>query len=663
MKFEQFQSQPKEQLDEVRMGVSDLNTFINSGEAQGIKAGFEAEMCFRGLGESETDYDEAEEDWDQDESVHDIDDACNFFDDGDYNTRRDVRDLREAMQESWYEWLSEKMDNDWSEVAEEKVREYIEENDYNQDDEIDSYLTDHLGLSREEADEVLAVTSVKDEKYALFAEAKEHAEEVLDELVKQSLENYDNSYDYAREEWEEYNRDDYEQRDWLNDIGVHLMSDVVNEFSGHVRWPYYNYPETESGYSERQAQRLADDLENALNVETYASSGYHSAKRTATRWIFEPDSSLEADEGDMPVEIISPPMPLKECLQKIEEFFIWAEGHDAYTNSSTGFHVGVSLPYVDGRIDYVKLALFLGDKHVLEQFGRLGNYYCKSSFDKIKDSVHTDKIPGAFELMRRGLIELATKTLGQNGHGKYTSINLKNDYVEFRSMGDEYHQNVGGIIDTVKRYAYAMHIASRPDLHRDEYAKKLYKMLSKSGEADAVALFSQLAAGEISKDEVRQKLVTRNVGRGGSLGKKYWWRVSNPKHSHGQIEVVASNKPEAIERALEQDGYPSWVNTKNDIEAVVVKPFEEPPVKATAGEPQPAGSVGNVPPATQARGDFTGEWKVIDNNGRELYRFGGVGNSQADANRIAQQWVNTQRAQGNVIDAREIDVLPVMGNQ
>ena len=59
---------------------------------------------------------------------------------------------------------------------------------------------------------------------------------------------------------------------------------------------------------------------------------------------------------------------------------------------------------------------------------------------------------------------------------------------------------------------------------------------------------------------------------------------------------------------------------------------------------------------------FTGEWKVVGTQGQELYRFSGVGNSQADANRVAQQWVNTQRAQGNVIDARELDVLPVMGD-
>jgi hypothetical protein len=63
----------------------------------------------------------------------------------------------------------------------------------------------------------------------------------------------------------------------------------------------------------------------------------------------------------------------------------------------------------------------------------------------------------------------------------------------------------------------------------------------------------------------------------------------------------------------------------------------------------------------RAQGAFTGQWKVVDDSGRELYRFGGVGNSQADANRVAQQWINTQRAQGREIDARELDVLPIMG--
>ena len=52
---------------------------------------------------------------------------------------------------------------------------------------------------------------------------------------------------------------------------------------------------------------------------------------------------------------------------------------------------------------------------------------------------------------------------------------------------------------------------------------------------------------------------------------------------------------------------------------------------------------------------FTGEWKVVDSQGQELYRFSGVGNNQGDANRVAAQW-----AQRNQV-SDEVNVVPVMG--
>jgi hypothetical protein len=59
----------------------------------------------------------------------------------------------------------------------------------------------------------------------------------------------------------------------------------------------------------------------------------------------------------------------------------------------------------------------------------------------------------------------------------------------------------------------------------------------------------------------------------------------------------------------------------------------------------------------QPQGQFTGEWKIVDPNGREIYRFSGVGNAQSDANRVAMQWLqrNPRQMQAGV------EVLPVMG--
>jgi ribosomal protein S18 acetylase RimI-like enzyme len=58
---------------------------------------------------------------------------------------------------------------------------------------------------------------------------------------------------------------------------------------------------------------------------------------------------------------------------------------------------------------------------------------------------------------------------------------------------------------------------------------------------------------------------------------------------------------------------------------------------------------------------FSGQWRVML-DGEEVWRFRGVGNNQADANRIAQTWLQDQRRQGLLSpgDNAEIEVVPVM---
>jgi putative chitinase len=55
-------------------------------------------------------------------------------------------------------------------------------------------------------------------------------------------------------------------------------------------------------------------------------------------------------------------------------------------------------------------------------------------------------------------------------------------------------------------------------------------------------------------------------------------------------------------------------------------------------------------------GQWNGQWKVLV-GGQEVYRFGGVGNSQADANRIAAAWL---RQNGQGVSGEGFEVYPVM---
>jgi GNAT superfamily N-acetyltransferase len=62
-----------------------------------------------------------------------------------------------------------------------------------------------------------------------------------------------------------------------------------------------------------------------------------------------------------------------------------------------------------------------------------------------------------------------------------------------------------------------------------------------------------------------------------------------------------------------------------------------------------------------AGNSFSGQWRVMI-DGEEVWRFRGVGNNQADANRIAQTWIQDQRRQGSLSPApgADVEVLPVM---
>jgi len=64
------------------------------------------------------------------------------------------------------------------------------------------------------------------------------------------------------------------------------------------------------------------------------------------------------------------------------------------------------------------------------------------------------------------------------------------------------------------------------------------------------------------------------------------------------------------------------------------------------------------PPAPQPAGmaQWNGQWRVLV-GGREVYRFGGIGNSQADANRIAAAWL---RSSGQGVSGEGFEVYPVM---
>ena len=461
-------------LNEINMSTSALEKFANTPLAKSMKVGFETEMYIPGLGgdedgEEEEDLD-ADESFPRDASYRDrTRDVVDFFTGGNgVNTRREINTALEELSEAFLEYESE------------QFVEYKETTDYK--------------------DELLSQLGVED-----IADASERDLENAEETVREEYLN---------------NESDYNWRKFLSDEDISTMYDFMrwtNRSSGSITlyWPHMTYTR---GDPTVDIGDVVDDFERVTGYTARESMGYHNATRDESTWIFEPDSSLDNphSDGDGGIELVSPPMTLEDGLAALENVFTWAKSKGYYTNRTTGFHIGVSIPnQTMENIDHLKVIMLLGDEYVLKAFNRAGSRWTKSSFDQAKREVRgrnaKKNVPLILDKMRSGLQDIAkaeiNKLLVPRGD-RYVSVNIKPNYIEFRSAGGNYFEKYEEIRKTMLRYVRVIGAAADSEDAKQEYQKKLYKFVSAGiGEKDnTMQLFARYTAGDIDKDKLIQEL-------------------------------------------------------------------------------------------------------------------------------------------------------------
>ena len=546
--------QEDEDLFEINMSPGNLDKLASQIDA---RAGMEFEMIVPGV---KGDDPEMEPDYNSDERCRSIDDAVNFFLDGDYNGRREVQRLREKMENDFQEWLTERIDRDWDSDGEDFVRDWVAEN----------------------VDDSEWLDNVNDDL---------NQEEAFEEFVGDVHTDPNNDYHQsALDEYREENYGNYDESDWLDAEDLDRMSAIENAYE--ISWPHWTY---DNDGENVDIDQVADEFGTAIKRPVNASQRYHGARREAGHYVVEPDGSLDPDDSDdVGLEFVSPPLPLEEMFSDLDKVKAWADKTGCYTNKSTGLHINVSVPeFSVDNLDYIKLALLMGDKYVLEQFDRLGNTYAKSAMDKIIDRVRQRPEDAEMLLvkMKEGLGKLATKVIHSGATDKYTSINTKTGYVEFRSPGGDWlgDKFFNQIKPTLTRFVVALDAAMDPQKYRDEYLKKLYKLLQPKSKDDTLSYFAKYAAGEMPKAAlksfIKQAQLERKIAKDPTGGEKYWWRVGRPGYG-GSVEVVATNRAEAI--ALGKKEYPEWDYAK-DMTATPIRPYDKGPVLGRIGNPEPAG--------------------------------------------------------------------------
>jgi hypothetical protein len=538
-------------------------------------------------------------------------------------------------------------------------------------------------------------------------------------------------------------QDDWTESTWLNDSGLDQMSDVLREYT--ISWPYYTAPESTVSINE-----VGDDFSDAIGRPVNASDRYHGGRREAGRYVVEPDGSLDPDsDDDQGLEFVSPPLPIDEMLSDLNKVRAWANRTGCYTNDSTGLHINVSVPgFSQEKLDFVKLAVLLGDERVLENFGRAGNTYAKSAMKIVKDNIRSNPGPAAALLtkMKANMDSLATKAIHSGTTAKYTSINTKDGYVEFRSPGGDWlGDNFDLIEPTLLRFVVALDAAIDPEKYRQEYQKKLYKLLTADNKDDStIRYFVDYVAGKIPKAALRSFVkqaqlerglkknpvpepaatkepaaatgprqryvvknaagtpVTRVVASDAATARilaNRWLQQNNPgintnefsvepetaenqiqnyyisdaQSSVARMAFQAGTDQEALDRLeIYNYSHPSegGYQLSREDGTVITEPGAPIPgstldlqrQRQAAAAPSPIPGVQDIDidiPIAPPRGNWNGQWRVVDSDtGQELYRFGGIGNSQADANRVAADWLR-QNAPKDA-DMTQIEVYPVL---
>jgi hypothetical protein len=655
MRFNEIKKLIKEDQDlfEINMSPSNLKKLAAQ---TGALAGMEFEMIVPGI-EGGDDNGEQEPDYDYDERVTSIEDAAQFFDDGDYNGRREIQRLREQMNDSYQEWLSEAWMENFESYKTTIVFRYGKENWSEAD------IAEIMGLD-EAAAEALENRGASPEDYMDAAE----------KVIADGLDPWLN--DAQEDAQEEYYEDEHED-DWLRSQGLNYMSDIENQYE--IMWPYWGGGAGDEGAG---IESVADDFRQAIGRKVNWSASYHGGKREPNTYVVEPDGSLIPDDSDdAGLEFVSPPLPIDEMISDLNKVKAWADQRGCYTSKAakTGLHINVSVPGFDNdKLDYVKLALLLGDEYVLNQFGRLGNSYANSAMGIIKERIaqRPEDAAAMLQKMKTGLGELASKVVHSGSTSKFTSINTKTEYIEFRSPGGDWlDANFDKIETTLMRFVVALDAAMDPAKYRDEYLKKLYAVLKPKDQNDTLGYFAKFAAGELPKAALKSFIRQAQLERSKV---KDTYAELKPGQSNYKIYQISDGRTVgtfyAANQAQADSEFTDWLMSpeaggRDDFRyAPIDTPIQSPATNTTRPRPdiidiEPDVEQNFVPGSTQdiqqrraAGGEFTGAWRVLDPQDREIYRFSGVGNNQSDANRVAMNWLrqNPGRMQAGVT------VVPIM---
>ncbi|MFA5490002.1 MAG: amidoligase family protein [Candidimonas sp.] len=330
-----------------------------------------------------------------------------------------------------------------------------------------------------------------------------------------SIENM--SYDEIKEyfDWDDEVTYDYIEKygslmiAWNNGIditeGAHLKSDDVFWENGQI------YDPNKLGQSDAY-YALREWLAETIGDYTVIVGDEKDENKDYSKWYIESDASLDSYRTDYGAEITSPVFEnyddfkntLTNLLTKIREDNI------GFTDSRCGLHIniGTKKPL---SFDYVKLAVFLGEEYLRKLFERYGSSESIAShidtlfdfeLDQTKFNQNFDQIVNELNEIFKHSFE-GDKSFVFNHLPHYEGKN----YIEFRAIGGKnYEKNILEIVQHINRFVYTLRL-SATDYKKQEYMKKIYKLIYPNENNKDFTILLRKAKEEISNDRYFDKFI------------------------------------------------------------------------------------------------------------------------------------------------------------
>ena len=644
MRFKEFKLNPLTEaiLDEVSMSPTSLQRWVEGPDAQGMLMGIEFEMLvpisdvYEELTSQPKGSTEKIPNYAYDRTPRSISDAVDFFkrDHLEANPgfdERQAKELEDNLEQRYEKWKDGRLgqivehDDYYAKMLKDHMIEFLGDT-YDEEDSDKSFNEAEAELGEEaEYDDVMKRATEIRNKFAkkVMADSNNPEFSELYQTIYSDAFYYVKSVAYRPQSIKNMVAEDR----WFQDIDISLRN-ISQDFD--IRWPYWESPNDFSSIDDIDIIKyIGNDFSERLGgIEFEASEGYHSIRnRNSGKWIIETDSSITRTDAfggrggsprrnqELGLEFISPAQPIAKTLEQLKQLIAWAKEWGCQTNTSTGLHINISVPnFSIETLDYIKLALFMGDRYILDQFGRLSNSYCNSAaalIDYQRDITRPVVVVDILDKMRDQLNLKASKLIHDGMTDKYTSINTKEKYVEFRGPGGDYlNKPVEQLVDTSLRLAMALHIACDEQSHKEEYAKKLYKLVAPlNSNNDMVGIFSQFSAGTIDRDQLinRAKNLISDKPMPKSQFDLPWWSIvpARDQSASNVVEIQARNKQEAFKLAsAEVDKREWWIKDawKTALEdeskygkgsGFVITQMKNPPIgkRRVPRRPNPAASV------------------------------------------------------------------------